>query len=210
MKLREAETALEGILNEQERFKERHDEALLRVQSCRAQLASGQEDLRETRITAVLDETAATLVTKKKKAVLGLQDELEDAEVQVIALSRKIAELEAAAKGAREALRRTKVEILLEKSRELHDQYSQTAAEYENIFRQLSVCVGGLLDLNAKTELKTVPGLAQFPSPVFRQDTQAVTTILQLKTAANGELVRIVPFLVTKEQKEEILAGLLS
>jgi chromosome segregation ATPase len=208
-RLIEAEKALETVLSEQSKFKTRHEETLLRVQSCRDGLAAAQEDLREAKIAAVLDESAQPGLLKKKKAVAGLQDELEEAEIQVIALSRKVAELENTAADAREALRKTKIEILLEKCSLLRDRYNSKAFEYETAFRELSVCVGALDGLNARDELKKYPGFKSFPRPVQRADGFSATNILQLSTQPNGELSRVIPSVVSKEDRSNILASLL-
>lgn len=206
-----AESKISSISKEKEAFVQRQNEAVASIQARRGMLVTAEQDLRESRIEAVLNEEARQAISKKQKAVTILQAEIEELDIEIEAVRRKIAELEMRAGQAELELRRNKIDLLLERCAVLREQYTTAADKYAEAFKQLSVCVDALQGLNGRADLKErFPELLQFPLPTIRCESSQQANIIQLSLAPNREFRRLVPFVVAKDEQAKILDGLLS
>lgn len=209
--LRIAETKMAGIKKEKETFVQRQNEAVARLQARREMLVTAEQDLRESKIKAVLDEEARQDISKKQKAVTILRAEVEDLDIEIEAVRRKITELEMLAGEAELELRRNKIDLLLERCSVLREHYTAAADEFAEAFKRLSVCVAALQGLNGRADLKErFPELLLFPLPTIRCESSQSSNIIQLSLAPNRELRRLVPFVVSKDEQAKILDDLLS
>jgi chromosome segregation ATPase len=205
-----AEKKASNIRAEKESFVQRHNEATARLEEKRETLSAALEELREAKIDAVLNAEAKQTISKKQKAVTSLMDEVADLEIEIEAVRRKIVELERRVGEAEAELRRKKIDLLLERCPGLREQYSAAADSFAEASKRLSVCVGALQGLNARADLKgRFPELFSFPVPMSSAGSSQSAHILQVSLATNGELRRLFPFVIGKDEQKEILEKLL-